>query len=256
METQSPVSLWVTGGMAAAFVAVHVLIGRLTFLDRTPRSAWLSFSGGVAVAYVFLHILPELASHGEIFASALRLEDRLAEAWVYALALTGLALFYGVERAVTVSRSDQRAKGEGDRPESGVFWVHLVTTGSLVAIISYLLNHREDMSASGLAVFFVAMVLHFMTADYGARANHPELYERYGRWVLALASLGGWLLGTLVALPEFGIACLFAFLGGGIILVVMKEELPAERQSRFFPFLIGTVLYAMLVIGETYLVGG
>ena len=48
----------VTFLMALAFCAVHVFVGRLHWLDRTPRSKWLSFAGGVAVGYVFLHIMP------------------------------------------------------------------------------------------------------------------------------------------------------------------------------------------------------
>ena len=39
-------------------------------------------------------------------------------------------------------------------------------------------------------------------------------------------------------------------MGGGIILLVMKEELPEERRSRFLPFALGAALYALLVVGE------
>lgn len=50
---------------AAAFAAIHFLVPRLRFLEGIPRSRWLSFAGGVAVAYVFMHLLPELAEHQE-----------------------------------------------------------------------------------------------------------------------------------------------------------------------------------------------
>jgi len=33
-----------------------------------------------------------------------------------------------------------------------------------------------------------------------------------------------------------------------IILNVLKEELPAERESRFAPFLAGTIGYAVLLL--------
>ena len=33
---------------------VHALSVKLRFLDKIPRSRWLSFGGGVAVALVFL----------------------------------------------------------------------------------------------------------------------------------------------------------------------------------------------------------
>jgi hypothetical protein len=46
---------------ALALASVHIVAGKLRFLDVTPRSIWLSTAGGVSVSYVFLHILPDLA---------------------------------------------------------------------------------------------------------------------------------------------------------------------------------------------------
>lgn len=242
----------ITALMALAFCAVHLFVGRLRFLDTEPRSRWLSFAGGVAVAYVFLHILPELGAHGATFQDALGVARGVAEALVYTLSLAGLALFYGIERAVVVSRGGQK-RGDG-RPGSGIFWTHIAASGLLIFIISYLLNHREDPTIGGLILFFVALLLHFVTADFASRADHPEIYDGLGRWALVAATLAGWITGLLAELPQIVIGCLFAFIGGAIMLVILKEELPAERESRFLPFLLGAALYAGLVIGEFYLV--
>ncbi len=247
--------LAVTAAMAAAFCAVHLFVGRLRFLDAEPRSAWLSFAGGVAVAYVFLHIMPEIGAHGTTFEAATGLPAMLAESLVYTLAMGGLVLFYGLERALKVSRDGRMAAEGRDRPEPGVFWLHIGASSLLIFVISYLLTHREDATTLGLLTYFIAMILHFVTADFGARADHPELYDNEGRWALVAATLGGWITGTAVELPELAIGCLFAFVGGGIVLVVLKEELPEQRQSRFVPFLLGAVVYAGLVIGELWLTG-
>ena len=242
--------------MALAFCAVHIFVGQLRFLERTPRSRWLSFAGGVAVGYVFLHILPELGAHAATFEDATGFKAELAEGLVYTLSLVGLALFYGLERALSVSR-DQRMANEGrDRPERGVFWLHIAASALLMIVIAYLLNHREDASMGGLILYFAAMMLHFVTADFGTRADHPELYDNKGRWVLAAATMFGWVLGLALDLPEMAIGCLFAFVAGGIVLLVLKEELPEERKSFFWPFLAGALLYAALVLGETHLAAG
>ena len=244
---------FVTFLMMLAFCAVHYWIGVLKFLERSPRSRWLSFAGGVAVAYVFLHILPELGAHSESFEKAMGLGGAMAEGWVYTLSLAGLALFYGLERALSASR-DQRKASEGrDRPHRGVFWLHIGASALLILVISYLLNHREDPTPIGLALYFAAMMLHFVTADFGTRADHPELYDRRGRWVLVAATMGGWGLGMAIELPPLAVGCLFAFVAGGIVLLVLKEELPEDRKSYFLPFLGGAVVYAALVLGETYL---
>jgi mannose/cellobiose epimerase-like protein (N-acyl-D-glucosamine 2-epimerase family) len=39
-----------------------------------------------------------------------------------------------------------------------------------------------------------------------------------------------------------------SFLAGGIIMSVLKEELPAERQSRFWPFALSAALYGVLLL--------
>ncbi len=244
-------NVWITGLMALAFCGVHLFIGRLRFLERTPRSRWLSFAGGVAVGYVFLHILPELGAHASTFERATGWSEALAEGSVYTLSLTGLALFYGLERALSSSRERRRREEGRDRPHHGVFWLHTAATGLLILMIAYLINHREDQTQAGLMLYFAAMMLHFVTADFGTRNEHPELYDRKGRWVLVAATLGGWALGLWIALAPIAIGGLFAFVGGGIVLLVLKEELPEERQSFFGPFLGGAVLYTALVLAET-----
>jgi hypothetical protein len=92
-----------TGILAIGFALIHVFIGRLAFLDTVPRNRWLSFAGGVAVAYIFLHILPELSVHQQTFAEELGVSGRTAESWIDLVALIGLATFYGLERAAKTS---------------------------------------------------------------------------------------------------------------------------------------------------------
>ncbi len=242
----------ITLAMALAFAATHIFLGELRFLDRTPRSKWLSFAGGVAVGYVFMHVLPELGAHAATFETATGFDATLAEGLVYTLSLAGLALFYGLERALAVSTDERRATEGRDRPHHGVFWLHIAASALLILVITYLLSHREDTSPLGLVLYFAAMLLHFVTADFGSRSDHPELYDAKGRWVLVAATLGGWALGRVVELPEIAIGCLFAFLAGGVMLLVLKEELPEDRKSFFLPFLGGAVLYAGLVLAETY----
>lgn len=244
-------AILLTGAMALAFAAIHIFIYRLAFLDRIPRSRWLSAAGGIAVAYVFLHIIPELAEHGAVFGRQLGVSTELAQVLVQVLALAGLACFYGLERAVKASRARRR----DDRAEDEVLWIHVGSFAVLNLLIGYLLLHREDMTLGGLLLFFGAMALHFVSADFGMREHHPEAYDRAGRWVIATAAIAGWALGLAVQLPALAIGGVFAFVAGGVVLNVMKEELPAERESRFIPFALGAGTYALLVVGEVAATG-
>lgn len=236
---------------AAALVSVHLFSGGLRFLKGTPRSVWLSIAGGVSVAYVFIHLLPELGASQETVSEAVG-EGGLAflETHVYFVALAGLATFYGLERAAKVSRqrSRRRAGNEEDRTGGSVFWLHIASFGAYNFIIGYLLLHRIDSGVGALGLFALAMALHFLVNDYGLREHHKSAYHRFGRWVLAAAVALGWTVGLLTEVPELFIAVLIAFIAGGVVLNVLKEELPEERESRFWAFATGAVLYAALLL--------
>ena len=49
-------------------------------------------------------------------------------------------------------------------------------------------------------------------------------------------------------LSDIAVAVLIAFLAGGVVLNVLKEELPEERESRFWAFALGAALYAGLLL--------
>lgn len=238
MEDGGPV---LAGLLALGLAAVHLFASRLRFLDVDPRSRWLSMAGGAAVAYVFLHLFPELALAQEALGDEPGLE-------IYLLSMLGLVAFYGLERAAKVSRHERREAGEEDIPGPGVFWLHVVSFAIYNALIGYLLLHREDPGLRGLLLFFVAMALHFLVNDYGLRKDHRGAYDRSGRWILSAAVLLGWGIGTQVEIGELPLALLFAFLAGGIVLNVLKEELPAERESRFSAFVLGAAGYAAILL--------
>ncbi|CAN5165769.1 hypothetical protein BH23GEM4_BH23GEM4_23570 [soil metagenome] len=237
--------------MVAGFVLVHLFAGKLRFLDTIPRSRWLSMAGGISVAYVFLHILPELEEAQRNIAEGERLVPWI-EHHAYLVALLGLVVFYGLER--TVEGSQQR---RGEEPDSGagetttgmgVFWLHMASFAGFNALIGYLLVHREEQDARGLFFFAVAMALHFLVNDFGLRQDHKNTYRRLGRWILAAAVVLGWVAGIATRIDEAATGVLFAFLAGGVVLNVLKEELPEERQSRFTPFALGAGVYAVLLL--------
>lgn len=229
---------------ACVLAAVHAFSPRLNFLDTTPRSRWLSFGAGVSLAYVFVHILPELAARqAEVFQSETRLWR--AETELFAVALAGLIAFYSLERFAR--RKAGRRGAEGDDASAGVFWIHIGSFALYNALAGYILTQRESGAPGALGGYVFAMALHFLVNDRGLFLHHRQRYIRAGRWALAAAVIGGALLGLAVTVGELAVALLFAFLGGGVVLNVLKEELPEDRESRFGALAAGAVLYAVLL---------
>ncbi|GET41555.1 hypothetical protein MiSe_63670 [Microseira wollei NIES-4236] len=92
------------------------------------------------------------------------------------------------------------------------------------------------------------MALHFVVNDSGLREHHKQIYDRIGRFLLAAAIIVGWVLGSATEIGLAAIAVLFAFLAGGVILNVLKEELPEERESRFWAFALGAGIYTAILL--------
>ncbi|HEV7350811.1 hypothetical protein [Telluribacter sp.] len=215
-----------------------------------PRSIWLSMAGGVSVSYVFLHLFPELNA-GQKHIQSEFVGEAFLRHHVYLMALLGLSVFYGLERLV--SKSSQKGKSHVDedqkkRPEPGMFWLHITSFGIYNALIGYLLFTREEGPLKELILFSIAMALHFLVNDFGLYEHHRRKYSTSGRWVLVGALVLGWVTGFFIEISHTLFVLVLAFIGGGVILNVLKEELPEERESRFWAFLAGSLAYSVLLL--------
>src|SRR3954447_10606895 len=93
----------VVGSLVVAVVlaALHLAAPRIRGLPFIPEAATGSFAGGLAVAYVFLHLLPEIAEGNEAIGQALADAVRptpLLDLGIFLVALCGFTAFYGLER--------------------------------------------------------------------------------------------------------------------------------------------------------------
>ncbi|KAF0094336.1 MAG: divalent heavy-metal cations transporter [Puniceicoccaceae bacterium 5H] len=226
---------WSVGGILL-LAAIHLFGVRLTFLKEIPRSRWLSFAGGVSVVYVFLHLMPAIAEAEEHFA---KFHDELGERIPYILGLLGLLVTYGAAR-------HGRTKRNHDQPSLG-FWLHMGSF-SIYNVIAGYVSRQQPPTIPILFISMLALAFHYLVVDHGLRAEHRYLYQHYGRWLLAGALIVGWSIPFLFTVRPYVLAGLEAFLAGGIILNVLKEELPKERQSKFTPFLIGIMVYAPIMV--------
>lgn len=230
-----------SGLVAALFATIHIWAGRIRFLGARPRSAWLSAAAGTSVAYVFLHLLPELGAVQQ----ETRLERIPFDAEVYAAALLGLCTFHGLERLAIRSRRKERAQAGADRTAAPVFVLHLAFFAVYNLLIGYLLVHG---ARDKLALYALALGLHFIVNDHGLREHHKQRYDAVGRWILAAAVFGGWWLALRVEMPTLLVHLLVAGVAGAVIINVMKEELPEDRESRFWPFLAGAASYGAILL--------
>ncbi len=247
----APASL--VGGLILTLVlaALHFLAPRLRRLPGVPEAATASFAGGISVAYVFLHLLPELAEGNREVAEALRRQveaSPLLDLAIFLIALLGFVVFYGLERLAT------RSAGPATDPPRGVFALHLGSFAVYNALITYTMPLRVRTGIVFALLFSLAMGLHFVLTDRGLERQYPRRFRASGGLVLGVALLGGWVLAAVLAPTNVLVVSLMtAFLAGSILLNVFKEEIPSERESRFGWFLVGVAGYAVLLAAETAL---
>lgn len=242
--------LTVLTGIGAFFLAgIHFFTKKLK-LSYIPRSKILSIAGGISIAYIFVYMLPELTEWQEKFAEQATSEwVTFLEHHLYFISLLGLTFFYGLERAARSSQQSDRKNNEEEPPSNvNIFWVHILSFTAYNFLIGYLLVHGKEQEFSSLVFFIFAMGFHFLVNDYSLFDHHKQDYERSGRWIISAAIIVGWLVGILTQIQEVYMAVIFAFVAGGVIMNVLKEELPAQREGKFWFFILGVVTYSVLLI--------
>lgn len=89
----------------AILACVHVFANKITVLHTLSKSKMLSLAGGISIAFVFIHILPELHT----MQASLQDNEQipiLVERYLYVVALAGVLFFtvWSGQSSISVGR--------------------------------------------------------------------------------------------------------------------------------------------------------
>jgi len=241
------------GPLAAVLVFSAIfLVGSNIMLPESLRQhkrRLLSFGAGLTIAYVFVHLLPELETARAVLArNAARMALPFSELRIYLGALIGFMFFYGLEHLAARTRKPAGAgttQGKENRPG------RLIHAGGFLAYLwlaGYLAVRSLEEGATPVALYTIALGLHFLSLDFSLSNEYGPWYDRSARYAFALAPLAGWAVGIFVGFSMFFTAALLGFLSGGIILNAIASELPKEKDGRILSFLGGGAFYMVLLI--------
>jgi hypothetical protein len=229
--------IWASLSAVIAIALVHLRSGKRPLLHDS-RSA-LSAAGGVALAYVFMHVLPELAQSQEYLLEWVDARRQvMIEEHVYLFALAGLLVFFtaiGVERDMA-------------RNQRAFYRVELTTFALYNVLIGYLLTRRMASGIMSLVLFTIAVVAHFIAVDSDLYERHKEYYRSNGAWILAVSLIVGWLLAAFTELHPLLVIAGFSFLSGAIIVNTFRVELPRADKRNYKALITGAGLYALLIL--------
>ena len=207
--------------LAAALVlaSVYVYGGRLRASSHHRR--WVSIAAGVSVATIFIDLLPEISESQAKLSDGLHGRAALfPEQAVYLAAMLGFVMFYGLEYMLAASAPAE------DKP-SGLFF---------------------SLQIAAFAGYSSLIAFHLLLVDHSLARERHGLYEKRGRWILALAVMAGWSAGILASVPDQWLDRITGFISGGVIMNSLVVELPEGRGGRFWFFAVATVIYSLLLI--------
>ena len=241
----------------------HILCGRLPLIHSVRHSNWLSFSGGVAVAYVFESLLPKLGEwqglilmQGQTKAPIPKLCEELGiveycgelpkfiNYEIFLLALTGVVSFLWVDWVMESRRENIR---EQDAP-SGLFYLHIGIFAAYNVLIGYITVHNILPGRFVQVLLVIALGLHFLGINHTLWIHYRDKFDSLGRWVFAASLLSGWVLGVLTDFAETIYIGMYSFLAGAIIVSVFNDELPDRHEGQFWPFFLGVAIYTYLMM--------
>lgn len=236
-------------------VLVHLFVHRFRVLQQ-EAGPWISLSAGVAIAYVFVDVLPLLAKQQSKLVSA------ETEGWLwflkhhaYLVALAGFAFHY----AIALSRGADADPASGSR--RFILGSRLMARFSLISLlvysflIGYLIGEKWDHDSQPGLLFAIAMAVHFVGLNHLAYEEAPKIYKRWLRFQLAATTLIGWVLAISTRVSDVMFFLAFSFLAGGIIVVAMSVELPRIRPNAadFLAFVGGLTGFTVLLLIAEYL---
>ncbi len=233
-ETSPLLSLGIVLGLAL----VHLLTGRVRLLRHDMDSPWLSASAGVAIGYVFMYLLPKLADMKYGLAGDGYTD--FVEKHFFFFVMLGFLVFYKVGWA----------SGAANVPEhwrSAARWAHRSGFIGYSLMLGYTVTafKNPDIVAALLATAILGF--HLMGVDLHLRHARPETFDKQLRYLLAASVVVGWVFGITTDLSDTAVALWTALLAGGMLMLVLREELPGDLSRHYVPFTAAIIVSSLAI---------
>jgi len=217
------------------FSLIHLWAEKIQTMTTLSQARFLSFGGGVAIAYVFIDLLPKLAKSNDFVEKSFGTFFFL-ERHVFIMALMGFLLFFTIERIPALVE------------KKWTQWLPIASYALFNFFVGYAVVDKNNPEVRPLLFFTFAFALHYFTNDYSLSEKQGLLYEQIGRWLLIFALILGGCVGMIVKLSATAVALVSAFIGGGVIMNVTRHELSETHPNSIKTFLMAAFMYTILLL--------
>lgn len=218
------------------FALIHIWAAKISCFNKIIQARFLSASGGVAISYVFIDILPKLGESDRLVRQTLAGVFPYFERHVYVLALSGFLLFLIVDRTQFFLKKE------------GSLYLSLLSYALFNFLVGYAIVDKNNPEVRPLILFTIAIALHYFINDYSLYKVHGSQYKNNNKWVLIVSLFIGWIAGFWATLSKTSIALVSAFIGGGVIMNVTRHELSKENLHNLGAFLLAAFFYTAILL--------
>lgn len=213
--------------------AVHFFANKVAILGWVWHGRFLSFAAGISFAYVFVDLLPTLEKGSPVVKETFGNIVPYLGLHAYVISLLGVLFYYGLH---TQQKSEKN------------FWLAISGYMLFNFIVGMTLSDSYDPEIQPIALFTVAMGMHYFIHDHNIAIDQPQLYLSTARWLLVFALFIGYVAGLWIPIPNAIIAIIVSFISGGILLNAFRYELPKREQVGYGFFVCGSLLYTAVVL--------
>ena len=200
------------------------------FSKASPiKMKFISVSAGVSISYIFLILLPEI-----YFQSGAMKINKL----LFLALLFGFGVFHIIEKYIR-----QNFTGPALRKEHRI--VHSSTSFVYFFVVGFLLVKLSEAAGNLSAILlFIPIMLHIVIDSLPRR--HTK--KHHLRALSASSPFLGAILASAIDIGNFGNVILLGIVGGALLYTVVRESLPREREGKPMYFIIGSLLFTILIL--------
>ena len=199
---------------------VHIVVHRMKTV---------SFIAGIFITYLFLHLLPYLYQGAEL---------RISLGFL----LMSFTIVHAIEKSIYRSRkSTEKIRQEVRWTHSLIFFVYHVAIGIL--FVSFLARSTTEG-----VLFFIPVFLFTTISSISLKEVHI-LIRKKGiiKVLLSASTLLGVFISMSYSMPSVVYDALLGIIVGTMLHMVLMDAMPKEREGRPEFFILGVVLYALLI---------
>jgi hypothetical protein len=228
--------IFLSGFAISILCAVHVFFPNIERALHRYKHIWVQVTGGMAVGYVFLYMLPRLSDDTALIISNEPGGWEFLHYRFFLIALIGFTTYFLVD-ILNISNKPSVVYWRQVQDASFCFY------NVLIGFAFY------NLPRNGILPFFLATLIfsvHFMGLDNKLYKGNAKHYERKLRWLMALSLIVGWLVGLTIGLPATFRATCTAFIAGGTLINALNKKLPDTEEDHFWPFFGGVGLLVVI----------